>query len=90
MLVRRRLGGTLGDAVSVDLASGRVVGGSGSLAGTNVLATGPSGGQLSSATIGGNSLVGRNGVTRAPTAPVRSGTSTVTGVVTPLLGPGCC
>jgi hypothetical protein len=89
-LLLNGLGGTLGDAVSVDLASGRVVGGPGSLVGTNVLATGPSGGQLLTATVGGNSLVGRSGVTRSPTAPVRSGTSTVTGVVSPVLGPVCC
>ena len=89
-LLLNGLGGTLGDTVSVDLASGRVVGGPGSLVGTNVLTTGSAGGQLLSGTVGGNSLVGRSGVTRAPTAPVRSGTSTVTGIVNPLLGPGCC
>jgi len=88
-LLLNGVGGTLGDPVSIDLASGRVLGGPSTLAGANVLSN-PMGGQLVTMTIGGNSLVGTSGAARSPTTPVRSGTSTVTGIVNGVLGPACC
>lgn len=88
-LLLNGVGGTLGDPVSIDLASGRVLGGPSTLVGANVLSN-PMGGQLVTATIGGNSLVGTSGAARNPTTAVRSGTSTVTGVVNGVLGPACC
>ncbi len=89
-LLLNGVGGTLGDAVSIDLASGRVVGGPNTMVGANVLTTPTAGGQLVTATAGSNSLVGRTGAAPTATVPAGTGTSTVTGVVNGVLRPGCC
>ena len=93
-------GAALGDLVAIDLGAGRVVGGSTSLIGTNVLNRSASAGQLTAPltttplrTVGNlvnlRSGAGTNAVTSV-TAPVRSTTGTVTSILTKPLSGGCC
>ncbi|HEX6660293.1 MAG TPA: hypothetical protein VF067_00260 [Sphingomicrobium sp.] len=55
-LLINSVGGALGDAVSIDVGKGQVIGGPNSLVGVSVLPSGGTGGQLASATVGGTSI----------------------------------
>lgn len=83
------VGGALGDAVSIDLGQGRVVGGPNSLIGSTLTGS-PTGGSLVTLPIGATNPIGNGSLTSKVTSPVKAGTSTVTGTLNGVLSPTCC